>query len=717
LEYKVGRIPTKKRSIILDRIVASFRKTWSSINRRLAPKNTMAKIHALPISMKKIAPVLFVLSLLMYITVRLIRLEDFPIYFFTDEAVQTVLASDFLRDGFRNYDGHFFPTYFKNVYEYNLNLSVYLQVIPYRLFGKSIFVTRATAALFTLLAPLSLGLLLKRVFADEFYWLVVPVLSATPAWFLHSRTAFETSIMVALYAAFLYAYLMYRTRAPRYLYLAASVGALVFYAYGPGQIIMLATGAFLFILDFRYHLRHRQTFLIAVGLLVILAFPYARFQIQVPGKHTEFLRLLGSHWLQDLSIGEKLKISAQHYWRGLNPAYWFLPNDVDLSRHRMDDYGHISLLAAPLVLIGLACTVRRIQEPGYRTIIASTLAIPFAGIVVGPGITRLLAMTLPMAILATLGITWLGSELRTRISYPLVVWSLFILGVSANAFILSDAVRNAPTWSRDYGLSGMQYGAKQVFTAIDETLAERPRTEVFLTPTWANGADVLRRFFFPDDAPIYIANAEAFLREKKELDPHMLFILTEAEYEEVRSSNKFQNPDVERLLPYPDGSPGFYFLHLAYSRQADSIFAREAEVRQKPVSDKVHLGDHDIVIEHPRFDLGEIEQMFDGDPFTMVRTERANPALFSLRFDPPMTIEGITLTTGSMDMTLSVRILQPDQEDPLRFSKTFQDLPPDPTVDLSLGEGPYDVSRFELEIEGFGMDDPSRVHIRDLSFY
>jgi len=55
------------------------------------------------------------LALGVYLLVRLIGLASYPIYFFTDEAVQTVLAADFVKAGFRDFLGHFFPTYFQNV--------------------------------------------------------------------------------------------------------------------------------------------------------------------------------------------------------------------------------------------------------------------------------------------------------------------------------------------------------------------------------------------------------------------------------------------------------------------------------------------------------------------------------------------------------------------------------------------------------------------------
>ena len=68
--------------------------------------------------------------LVVYLITRLTGLSQFPIFFFTDEAVQTVMASDLVRDQFRGEYAEFLPTYFNNGGQYNLSLSVYLQVIP-----------------------------------------------------------------------------------------------------------------------------------------------------------------------------------------------------------------------------------------------------------------------------------------------------------------------------------------------------------------------------------------------------------------------------------------------------------------------------------------------------------------------------------------------------------------------------------------------------------
>ena len=127
--------------------------------------------------------VLFALSLLVYLATRLIRLADFPIYFFTDEAAQTMLAADLVRDGLRGWEGDFLPTYFKNGSYYNLSASVYLQVLPYLLFGKSVLVTRGVSVFVSLLAPVSVGVTLRDFIKIPYWWSGTLLLSIAPAWF------------------------------------------------------------------------------------------------------------------------------------------------------------------------------------------------------------------------------------------------------------------------------------------------------------------------------------------------------------------------------------------------------------------------------------------------------------------------------------------------------------------------------------------------------
>jgi 4-amino-4-deoxy-L-arabinose transferase-like glycosyltransferase len=201
---------------------------------------------------------LFIFAIAVYLLTRLIGLTQFPLYFFTDEAIQSQSMIDLIKNGFKDPSGVWFPTYFRNGDYYNIGLSVYLQWIPAVLFGKSAVATRAISVLVTLVAAISIGIMLRDVFKLKYWWTGTLFLSITPAWFLHSRTAFETVEFVAFYTGALCAYLFYRHKSPRYLYLAIFLGALSFYSYSPAQVIVPLTALVLLISDWRYHWENRR---------------------------------------------------------------------------------------------------------------------------------------------------------------------------------------------------------------------------------------------------------------------------------------------------------------------------------------------------------------------------------------------------------------------------------------------------------------------------
>ncbi|MCX8062576.1 MAG: hypothetical protein N3D16_08340, partial [Anaerolineales bacterium] len=139
-----------------------------------------------------LSSILFSFALLIYFGTRMAYLSDFPIYFFTDEAIQTASAAELVRDGFYGPGKVFLPTYFPNGSYWNLSVSVYVQVIPYLLFGKSVFVTRFTSLLLSGLMVVVLVNALRRTVCPRAWWSSLLFLAVMPTWFLHSRTAFET---------------------------------------------------------------------------------------------------------------------------------------------------------------------------------------------------------------------------------------------------------------------------------------------------------------------------------------------------------------------------------------------------------------------------------------------------------------------------------------------------------------------------------------------
>lgn len=656
---------------------------------------------------------LFGAAMGIYLITRLVGLPDFPIYFFTDEAVQTVLAADLLRDHLMSYDQELLPTFFKNGPQYNLGISVYLQALPYWFLGKSIWVTRGTAALVTVLAAVSVGLTLKNVFRSPYPWLGVLCLAVIPAWFLHSRTAFETTLAVTCYAAFLYFYLMYRCQHPRYLYGAVIAAALTFYAYSPARVVIAAAAGLLFLSDLKYHWQQRGTVLKGLGLTLLLALPFVRFLYNHPDESVWHMRMLRSYWVSDISIFEKLRLYAQEYLRGIDPLYWYLPHGKDLARHTMPGYGHLLKQTLPLGLLGVGLAIYNFRSPAYRAVLAMLLAAPAGGALVAVGITRVMFMVIPAAMLTALAISWLLEQARRRwdLSRLWLAVPVFFFLAGVNLFMLRDALVNGPAWYKDYGLNGVQYGARQLFGEIDRYLEANPEVKMIVSPAWANGTDVVARFFFDDPLPFTIGNADSYYSQVLDLDEDTVFVLIPDEYEAI-PREKFAEVRVEQTLPYPNGSPGFYFVRLKYVDNIAELIAVEKETRKQLVEGQILLDGSPVRAQHTRLDMGELKHLFDGDPGTLARTEAINPLQLRLAFHEPRAVRQVSLMVGgtATTVTLEVRAQSADGSplEPFTVTQAVDQVPNPRELILEL---PGDVQVTELWFDIYNTIDNPDGHV------
>lgn len=656
------------------------------------------------------------LALLVYLLTRLIGIEEYPIYFFTDEAVQTVLAADLVRDGFYSYDHELLPTFFLNSYQYNLGVSVYLQVIPYLLFGKAVWVTRGVSALVSLLAAVCAGLTLKNVFRSPYPWLATLFLSITPAWFLHSRTAFETSLAVSFYAAFLYFYLRYRTAGPRNLYPAVIMGALVFYTYSPARMVIGVSALFLLISDAPYHWRQRKIVLKGLGLALLLALPFVRFQIQHPDENLKHLRILSSYWIQAIPPGEKLGRFFAEYLRGFDPRYWYLPNDHDLARHLMRGYGHLLRWTFPLLLIGLAAALWKARRPEYRALLLALLAAPSGAALVALGITRALVMVVPAALLTAVGasivLCWI--ENRRPAARRALVIPLFLFLALFNFRMLQDALLNGPRWHTDYGLGGMQYGARQVFGEIDRRLRETPDEKIILSPAWANGTDIVARFFYPDPLPFEIGSIDGYFYERRPLDDNTLFIMISEEYQRAQESGKFTDIRVEQTMLTPNNQPGFYFVRLRYVDDIGAILAAERRQRRVLQEKEIILDGQPAHVRYSYLDMGEIENIFDGDPYSLVRTLEANPLQVIITFNGTRQVQMVSLRIGGAATQARVEAIDAEGNTLAARQQEVEQQPNPRELELSF-DRPVEAGGLRLEIKNIHDREPAHVHLWEAS--
>lgn len=751
-------------------------------------------------SLKKydLATWLFFGALVVYLLVRLIGLTKFPIYFFTDEAIQTQSMVELIKNDYLGVNDIKFPTYFRNGDYMNLSLSVYLQWLPYLLFGKSAFVTRATSVFITLIAAISVGVILRDVFKARYWWAGTLFLSITPAWFLHSRTAFETAEFTAFFAGTLCTYLLYRYKSPLYFFLSLFLGALAFYTYSPAQLIMPVLAIALLISDWRYHWEHRSLLFIGLVIGVILALPYIRFRLAFPDAPESQLFVLGSFLTSESSLLEKVFRYLSEYLVGLTPWYWYQPNDLTLSRHTMKGYGNIMVATLPFAILGMAQVLRSLRESSHRAVLLAVLVTPVSSALVQIGITRVLIFVVPAAILTVLGmervLQWIV-EFRGRIAEPadgtiperrqiiqgvLVVlagcviayfskeminrislvslalilglqisgistrlnqwmmttraaktfgqWSIsqtflalaiFLSLAGVNIFMVSDALRNGPLWYRDYGMGGMQYGAFQMFDIVAEYQKEHPDTKIIFSPSWANGTDVIARFFMDDPDSISLGSIEAYVRQKLALDDSTLFIMIPSEYEFAMQNDRFSDIRVERVVPFPDGTPGFYFVRLRYSQKAEDIFAAERSARNVLQETSVKIDGQDVKVRFSYLESGtQAESMalvFDGNPYTLAKTYESNPFLVDLTFPSNRKINGFSIIIGATNVRITLKGYADSESQPVTYTFEGTGTVESPELSFDLSE-PLNVERLNFEVLLPSVLPPTNVHIWEITF-
>jgi len=293
--------------------------------------------------------------------------------------------------------------------------------------------------------------------------------------------------------------------------------------------------------------------------------------------------------------------------------------------------------------------------------------------------------------------------------YPWTAGILFAALAGVSGWMLWDALTRGPLWFSDYGLGGMQYGARQLFPAVASYRAEHPDATLIVSPNWANGTDVLARFFLADQEGISLGSVDGHLFEQKYLDEHTVFVMLPDEYSRAAQSGKFTDIRVEQILPYPDGQPGFSFVRMRYVDTIAEILASEREARREV--QKVRLGvDGQLVdLGYSMLDMGTPELFFDGDPESVARTLEANPLVLDLWFDQPRKLRSVSILVGRTTIQVSARLFFTDRE-PLEFSTSQREADDRTQVDLDF-EKEYIVQRLRLEIGYPDRGEPEHVHV------
>ncbi len=704
----IGRYESVKFSVALPR--EWWQRDPSDSTEHLEPRAVFRSFAGI----ETLAWVMFGISLLVYAFTRFYKLDEFPISFLGDEAVVVTLARNLLQNGFHDPKLGWFPLYFDFFFVVNPLISVYLQAAALEFFGVSITVARAASALLTVFGAIAVALTLKKFFNARYWWSAILFLAITPTWFLHSRTAFDTVTATALYAIFIFCYLLYRYRSPRYVFAIVLSAAAMFYSYPAAQLVLALTAALLAISDIRFHLKNLRWWLFAAPLIAIVLLPYVRFVLAHPDESWYHLRSVNSYVVRDIPISEKVTGFIARYAQGISPLYWFLPNEVDLMRHRMKDYGLLPLWILPLLVVGIGVCIARFRESKYRVLLIALVSAPVAAALVDVLILRLLSFVIPVTLLAVLGMEYLLERFAKRIQPQVISVVLLALLSFGGIWMTRDALVNGPTWFQQYDLYGMQWGAKQLFQVLRQVRENSPKSPIILTSSWANGTEQFIEFFMPNDKLIQTRTIDAWIENQEPLSRNTIFVMTPEELDTARASGKFQEPQFVWQLDYPNGERGFEIVRMAYVQNIDEIFQAEKQARAKPVTEVIKVNGENTTLTHSQFDSGSAQNMFDGDSYTLARGREANPLLLDIEFPTPRPLSQLRASFGQMSFTITVSLYAPNSDQPVVYSQTDRTNAPIPEVTIDFENPPAEVQRVKIEIEHLDSPGEAKIHVREL---
>jgi len=687
-----------------------------------------ARARALPgqlrVGATSLQGALFACAVGVYAVTRFWGLQQYPVYFFSDEAYNVVLAQDLINHGLHALGDTFFPMYAERAAQRFIPVgTAYVHILPVLLFGKSVLVTRGTSVVLGILGAIALALILKMIFHQRFWWSAILLLAVTPAWFLHSRTAFDPAFTLSFFTMFLLCYLLYRFRSPNFIFPMVFFGAAAFYTYSAGQSLIGLFVLLALISDASYHWQNRRTVIRALPFAVLLGLPLVGFLLAKPDANSVQLHALGSYWFKDAPLVEKLGKFVGNYLYAMSPQYWFAqPAPEPLAvRHAMQGYGHIPFLLFPFFVTGIVIAVRNFRSPAYRALLIALIATPAAVALVDIEVLRVLSFLVPATLLTALGLE--AGLLRLSRNVPLraVAVAAFAVLVCASAALAHDGVVNGPLWPRDYGLYGVQWGAERIFgQEVPQLLAADPSAKVLVSDTWANDTDTFLPYFLTPSqiARVRIDGVATYIDNLHPLDLNTVFIMPKSDYERMQASGKFKRAQPQDVISCPDGTPCFYVERLDYVNNIAAIFDAEEQLRRQPVTETASIEGESVQVTHPRFDMGKLADAFDGDTFTLARVEEMNPADFDFDFSQPRAIATVAADFGSMDFDLKIDLYAPDSDEPVSYTTSVRGTPPlhNPHVEVPIDQGPALVSRVHLSVSDLTGGDRPKIEVREIAF-
>lgn len=676
----------------------------------------------------RLTGILTILSFISYLITHLLFLQDFPIYFFCDEAYIGNKIHELIAHNFSDASGRFLPLYYEKAPQrWVPQISLYLYLPFVMMFGNGIAALRAGTVILSIPGLFAMSRLATDALRLKEPWLVVAILGSLPVWFLHVRTVFETALIIPFLAMYLWQVTRWLNSDRGAVLGAPITGALLFYSHFSGSIAFVATSLSIVLLNPILIGRQWRRAVTSGGILLVLMIPFLIFSQRSPGAMAEQLFVINSHWyVPGLSTAERVRLAVMSYLNSFSISYWFSPEggrQYDAVRHLWGGRGYVGYWVLPLVVSGIGISVWRWQDRNYRILLGCLMASTAASLIVPVMIMRVFAVLVPVSLLVAVSIDVTANLIS---STALRSATVSILGVGFAFFqgnLLREAITKGPTWFSDYGLYGMAWGTKELYQSfLPHLLSHHPDASLLLTSSWANGADSFNEFFVRDaTSPLHqrlsLVNVEDFNATLRPgISERAIIVLTEEEWKKFRLNPKFFLSEPIEVLNLPDGRPGFFAAHFGYSPEAQGIFERELAERRKPITTRLQLGSlGGAVITHSQFDIGSVADIFDDSDFSLVRTPaNVNPLILQIVLDTPTPVTRIKARLWPMTVDWNITISDSDGVECFRQKGREQNTGEDATIEIE--PSPCQTAKMvSLSFGEAGYHHESRVHVKTVT--
>lgn len=489
--------------------------------------------------------------------IRVYNVGQIPAGFFCDEAAIGYNAYKLLATGKDEY-GVFLPFFFQSFGDYRLPVPIYSTIPFVAFFGLNEFSVRLTAAVFGTFTVYLVYLITKRLFRNQTASLFAAFFLAISPWHIHfSRFGSEYIYFPFWFCLALYLFLKGIENKIYFVFAALAFGVTL-YTYYPALFIV---PVFIFCLSTifrRYILQKHMMFPVGIVFLICLI-PFL-LGIQ---QGTILTRWNNVNVFNNNSYLYVIKNMTSTYANHFSPVFLFEKGDIGfpghfITRFSVLNFGELYWIQLPLLLLGILYLIRqKTKRKEAFVLLLWFILYPLGSTVTGtdgggPFAFRSIFGVVPFQILSALGVLYLITYFRSKVSLYIILCCITIVFIISSAAYLKHYYTLYPRYSSNFW--GWQFGPRDIMKYF---LQKRHNYQDLIIVGNFNAPQIFIPFYDPQNTcqdKCRIGEISDFNSDRKQL-----FAIGADRMSDIKTYDFI----IKKLIYYPNGDPAFYVGTLA----------------------------------------------------------------------------------------------------------------------------------------------------------